>query len=59
MSMESYDLSLDEIFPEIVLGHGEGAAPYMPTVLDAALPEPDDADDATAMVDSEDPEVAP
>jgi ABC-2 type transport system ATP-binding protein len=59
MSMESYDLSLDEIFAEVVLGHGEGAAPYMPAILDAAPPGPDDAADATEVVEAEDPEVNP
>jgi ABC-2 type transport system ATP-binding protein len=38
IGMESCDLSLDEIFAELVLGQGETAQPYLPLVSETVLP---------------------
>jgi len=38
LSIEAHTLSLDEIFAEVVLGGGEGAAVWMPVVEEKVLP---------------------
>ncbi len=41
LSIETHSLSLDEIFAEIVLGSGEGAAAWVPVVEEKVLPGED------------------
>ena len=55
IGMESVDLSLDEIFAELVLGQGAGAAPYVPLVEESTLP----AEEVAAVTEPDDPEVRP
>ncbi len=44
LSIETHTLSLDEIFAEVVLGSGEGAAAYVPIVEEKILTDEEPAD---------------
>ena len=57
IGMESVDLSLDEIFSELVLGHVEGGATYVPLVEEPTLPGGEVEVESSSGVDSEDTEV--
>ena len=58
LGMESIDLSLDEIFAELVLGQGEGATPYVPLVEESVLPEVEADVETASAAEPEDTEAA-